>query len=243
MDALGLAQTVLALGVFPGGVVLALSGLGAARLAGRRRGWSFNRRELFVVLLLDLAVAQAPIAGSFISSLPAAGSATPNIAVVAVVLAAALVVASPETGRRSRLGAAAVVLSASMGLAVGAASLALPAITGHPGSAMLAARAATAAALLAAAPALTAGSRLSERGEATLLAGMALLACSLVTPPGLSGGEVMLAAASTAVAAVLYATAVLRMRVHLLRSEPLLGVVWGLAGAGAIAAAVVAVVG
>lgn len=243
MDVLGVAQTILALGVFPGGVVLALCGVSAARLAGRRSGWSADPRELFALLLLDLAVAQSPIAGSFIPSLPAASGATPNIAVVAVVLAAALTLAAPETARRRRAAAAAVVLAASMALAVAAASLGLPSITGHPGGAMLAARAATAAALLAAAPALTAGSRLSASAEASLLAGLALLGLSLVTPAGLSGGAVALAAASTVGAAVLYAASVLRLRPHLLRAEPLLGAVWGLAGAGAIAAAVIAAVG
>lgn len=239
---LGVAETVLALALFPGGIVLALSGWGAARLAGRRGTWSLDRREVFVLLLLDLAVAQAPVAGSFIPSLPPAQGAAPNIAVVAAVLAAALAVASAETGRRRRVGAALVVMSASMALALGAASLSLPAITAHPGAGMLAARAATAAALLAAAPALTAGWRLSPIAEATVLAGVALLALSLVTPTGLSGAAMVLAAASTVVAAVLYATAVLRLRGHLLRSEPLLGVVWGLAGAGAIAAVVVTTV-
>jgi hypothetical protein len=136
VDPLGLAQTTLALGLFPGGVVLALAGWLAARLAGRRGGWALDRRELFVLLLLDLAVAQAPVAGSPIASLPPGHGASANIAVVAAVVAAALVAASRETARGMRVAAAVVVVAAALALAVGAASLSLPAITGHPGGAM-----------------------------------------------------------------------------------------------------------
>ena len=243
MDPLGLAQTTLALGLFPGGVVLALAGWLAARLAGRRGGWALDRRELFVLLLLDLAVAQAPVAGSPIASLPPGHGASANIAVVAAVVAAALVAASRETARGMRVAAAVVVVAAALALAVGAASLSLPAITGHPGGAMLAARAAAAAALLTAAPVLTAGSRLSVVGEAIVLAGLGLLAFSLVTPAGLPLLEALLAAGSAVVAAVVYAVAVLRLERVLAGRMHVLGVVWCLAGAGTVAAAVVAAVG
>lgn len=217
MDALGAAQTALALGLLPGGLVLALAGWLAGAAGGRRGVWSVNLPEVSALLLLDLAVAQAPISASPIGSLPPGQGAAPDIAVVALLFAAAVAVAMPgaRPGWHWALGGA--LAAAALTIAFGAASLSLPAITGHPGTSMLAARAAAAAALLLAGPALTGGCRLSAAGEATLLAGLAILGLALLNPTGLGAWQAALATVLTLVAATAYAAAVVRWRAELAR--------------------------
>lgn len=241
MDALGAAQAVLALGLLPGGLVLALSGWTAVRLGGRSGEWSFDPRELFVLLLLDLAVAQAPVPSSPIPSLPPGSGAGPDVAVVVLLLAGALAAATPPARPGWRWLAGATTLAALLAVAYGAASLSLTAITGRPGVSLLAARAATAAAILVAAPILTSSWRLSSATEATLLAGMAILAFSLVPPAGLPAWAAALATGLTVVAATGYATAVLRWRASLLVAQPNLGVACLLSGAAAVAAVLISV--
>ena len=231
---------MLALALLPGGALLAVSGWCAAAASGRRGTWALDAREVFALLLLDVAVAQAPFPGSPIGTLPPSQGAPANIAVAALLLSGALVAAMPPTRRRMPLMVAAVVVVAALGVGFGAASLSLPAITGHPGAAMLAARAGFAAALLLAGPVLTSGSRLSAAGEATLLAGPALLALSLLVPPGLPAWQGAVAAAATVVVAVLYATGVLRWRAQLARVDIGTGVACVLAGAATLAAVTIA---
>ncbi|MGH7685715.1 MAG: hypothetical protein ACREN2_02700 [Candidatus Dormibacteria bacterium] len=236
MDALGAAQAVLALALIPGGALLAASGWAAAAAAGRRGTWSLEARELFALLLLDVAVAQAPLPGSPIGTLPPGQGAAPNLAVAALLLAGALVAAMPPTRRRLPLMLAAILVAAALAVGFGAASLSLPAIMGHPGAAMLAARAGLAAAVLLAGPVLTSGSRLSAAGEATLLAGLALLVLSLLAPPGLPAWQAALAAAAVVTVAVAYAAGVLRWRAQLAQIDAGTGVACVLAGAATLAA-------
>jgi hypothetical protein len=101
---------------------------------------------------------------------------------------------------------------------------------------MLAARAGLAAAALLAGPVLTSGSRLSAAGEATLLAGLALLVLSLLAPPGLPAWQAALAAAAMVAVAVAYAAGVLRWRAQLARIDSGTGVACVLAGAATLAA-------
>ena len=227
---------MLALVLFPGGLLLAVSGWSAAAAAGRRGTWSLDAREVSALLLLDVAVAQAPLPGSPIGTLPPGQGAAPNLAVAALLVAGALLAAIPPTRRRMPMMLAAVVVAAALGVAFGAASLSLPAITGHPGAAMLAARAGLVAAVLLAGPALTSGTRLSAAGEATLLAGTALLALSLLAPPGLPARQAAMASASVAVVAAAYAASVLRWRAQLARIDAGTGVACALAGAATLAA-------
>jgi hypothetical protein len=239
MDALGAAQAALALGLLPGGLVLALSGWIAARLGGRPGLWSFDARELFVLLLLDLAVAQAPLPSSPIPSLPPGSGAGPDIAVVALLLAGALAAATPRARPGWRWLVAATAVTAMLAVSFGAASLSPPAIIGQPGGSLLAARAATAAAILVATPILTATWRLSPAAEATLLTGTAILALSLVLPPGLPAWAAALATAVTLVAATGYAAAAVRWRESLSRAQQNLGVACLLSGVAAVAAVLV----
>ena len=236
MDALGAAQAVLALALLPGGALLAASGWLAAAAAGRRGLWSLEARELFALLLIDVAVAQAPFPGSPIGTLPPGQGAAPNLAVAVLLAAGALVAAMPANRRRTPLVLAAVVVAAALAVGFGAASLSLPAITGHPGAAMLAARAGLVAAVLLAGPVLSSGSRLSAAGEATLLAGLALFALSLLAPPGLPAWQAAVAAAAIVVAGCTYAAGVLRWRAQLARIDGGTGVACVLAGAATLAA-------
>ena len=240
MDALGAAQALLALALLPGGALLAACGWSAATAAGRRGTWALDAREVFALLLLEVAVAQAPFPGSPIGTLPPGQGAAANLAVAALLVAGALVAAMPPTRRRMPLALAAVVVAAALGVGFGAASLSLPAITGHPGAAMLAARAGFVAAALLAGPVLTSGTRLSAAGEATLLAGLALLALSLLAPPGLPAWQGAVAAAAIVVAAVAYAAGVLRWRAQLARIDGGTSVACVLAGAATLAAVTIA---
>lgn len=241
MDALGVAEAVIALGLLPGGLVLGLSGWAAQRLGGRPGRWSFDARELFTLLLLDLAVAQAPLPASPIPSLPPGSGAGPDIAVVALLLGGA-VAAATSAGRLGwRWVSGATAATAVLALAFGAASLSLPAIVGQPGASLLAARVATAAGILVATPALTFAWRLSSAAEATLLAGVGVIALSLVVPAGLPAWAAALATAAVVLGATAYAGALLRWREPLSRGQPSLGVVCLLCGAAALAAVLVSV--
>ena len=241
MDALGFAQTALALGLFPGGLVLALSGCAVQRLARRSGLWTLDARELFTLLLLDLAVAQAPLPSSPIQSLPPGSGSGPDIAVVALLLAGALAAASPAGRPGWRWVTGAVSAGAVLALAFGAASLSFTSIVGQPGASLEAARAATTAAILVAAPMLTASWRLSSASEATFLAGAATVALSLLLPQGLPSWGAALASALAVIAATAYAGAIGRWRASLLRAHPSLGVVCLLSGAAALAAVLVSV--
>ena len=241
MDALGAAQAVLALGLLPGGLVLALSGWAGQRLGGRSGRLSFDARELFTLLLLDIAVAQAPLPASPIPSLPPGSGAGPDIAVVALLLGGAVAASTSPGGRGWRLVSGAAAVTAVLALAFGAASLSLPAIVGQPGGSLLAARVATAAGILAATPALTSSWRLSSAAEATLLAGVGVIALSLVLPAGLPAWAAALATAVVVLGATAYAGALLRWRDPLLRGQRGLGVVCVLCGAAALAAVLVSV--
>lgn len=241
MDALGAAQAVLALALLPGGLVLALSGWVAQRLGGRSSLWSFDARELFTLLLLDLAVAQAPLPASPIPSLPPGSGSGPDIAVVALLIAGALAAATSPGRPGWRWVSAAAAVTAVLALGFGAASLSLSAIVGQPGASLLAARIATAAAILVAAPALTSSWRLSSAAEATLLAGIGLIALSLVVPAGLPAWAAAAATTMAAAGAAGYAAAAMRWRDPLSRVQPSLGVVCLLSGAAALAAVLVSV--
>lgn len=241
MDALGAAQTVLALGLLPGGLVLAFSGWAALRLGGGSGLWSFDARELFTLLLLDLAVAQAPVPASPIPSLPPGSGSGPDIAVVALLIVGAVAAATlpGRDGWRWVSGVAAV--TAVLALAFGAASLSLEAIVGQPGASSLAARVATTVAILVATPALTSPWRLSSAAEATLRVGVAVVALALVVPAGLPGWAAALATAMIVAGATVYGGSVLRWREPLSRLQPSLGVACVLAGGAALAAVLVSV--
>ena len=239
MDALGAAEAVLALALLPGGVLLGLTGWIGAAAAGRPGLWKLDAREVFALLLLDLAVAQAPLPGSPIATLPPGQGSAPDIAVVFVLVAAALAAATSRRRPGWPWVIAATLTAAALTMALGAASLSLPAITGHPGASMLAARVAVAVAVLASAPVLTAGCRLSAAGEATLLAGLALLGLSLLTPPSPPAWQAALSTALAAIAAVAYAGAALRWRPALAGLQSATGVTCVIAGAAAVAAALI----
>jgi len=241
VDALGAAQTVLALGLFPGGLVLALSGWAAQRLGGRTGLWSFDARELFTLLLLDLAVAQAPVPSSPIPSLPPGSGSGPDVAVVAILIAGALAAATTPGRPGWRWVSGATAVTAVLALAFGAASLSLSAIVGQPGASLLAARIATAAAILVATSALISSWRLSSAAEATLLAGVGVIALALVVPTGLPAWAAALATAMVFAGATAYAGAVMRWRAPLSRVQRSLGVVCLLSGAAALAAVLVSV--
>lgn len=241
MDALGAAQTVLALALLPGGLVLALSGWLAQRLGGRSGMWSLDARELFTLLLLDLAVAQAPLPSSPIPSLPPGSGSGPDIAVVALLTAGALAAATSPGRPGWRWVSAGAAVTAVLALAFGAASLSLSAIIGQPGASLLAARIATAAAILVATPLLTSSWRLSSAAEATLLAGMGLIALSLVVTAGLPAWAAAVATAMAVAGAAGYAAAAMRWRDPLSRMQPSLGVVCLLSAAAALAAVLVSV--
>ena len=241
MDAVGAAQAVLALGVFPAGLVLALAGWAAQRLGGRSGLWRLDVRELCVLLLIDLAVAQAPLASSPISSLPPGSGSGPDVAVVALLLAAALAAATPWARPGWRWVAGAATSIAVLALAFGAASLSLTAIVGQPGGSLEAARVATAAAVLVAAPTLTSAWRLSPASETTFLAGIGLVALSLVTPVGLAAWPEAVASALVVAGATCYAAAAVRRRQWLPLGDHSLGVVCVLSSAAALAAVLVSV--
>lgn len=241
MDALGAAQAVLALGLLPGGLALALSGWAAQRLGGRSGLWSLDARELFTLLLLDLAVVQAPVPSSPIPSLPPGSGSGPDIAVVALLIVGALAAATTWGRPGWRWLDAAVAVTAVLALAFGAASLSLSAIVGQPGASLLAARVATVAAILVATPALTSSWRLSSAAEATLLAGVAVSALALVVPAGLAAWAAAMATALVFAGATGYAGAVMRWREPLSRLQRSLGIVCLLCGAAALAAVLVSV--
>ena len=240
MDPLGVADAVLALALYPGGLLLLALGWGASRVAGFAGRWTPNAREVAVLVVLDAAVASAPLPGSLVTSLPPAAGAAPNLVVVAVLVAAAAALAAPERWTPRPILTGLMAVAAVTALAVGAASLSLPAIVGQPGIAMQAARAAAAAAMLVAAPIVAGSRRLSPPGRATVIAGLGLLGLSLAVPPVSGGGEAAVTAASVVVVSALYAACVQRWRAAMVRAQSQLSVLTGLLCAAAIAAVTVA---
>ena len=239
MDPVGLAQAVLALAVFPGGALLAaVAGL-AARAGHGPVSAALGAREVAALVLVDAAVALAPLPGSPVASLPPGVGASPDLAIAAILLTAAVTVARAGWTGRQALGAGAAVVSAAA-LAAGAASLSLPAIVAAPGTAMLAARAAAAVALLVAGGAAVAGSELPLRSRAALLAGIGLLACALPAPVPAKTWQAAVTSAIIAVAALLYASAALWLAPRLQRMALLPGVAAAVCCAATIAAAAVA---
>ena len=241
MDPLGLAEAVLALAVYPGGVLLLVLGWGACRLSGFSGGWAPNVREVAVLVLIDAAVASAPIPGSLVSSLPPAAGAAPDLAVVVVLIAAATALAAPERWTARPVVTGLFAVAALTGLAVGAASLSLPAIVDQPGPEMAAARAAAAAALLVAGPIVAVSRRLAPPTRTTVSAGLGLLGLSLAAPAADGGAQAALTAAAVVVLAAVYAACAQRWSEVVVRAQPQLSVLTGLLCAASVAAVVLAV--
>lgn len=236
MDPLGVAEAVLALAVYPGGILLLLLGRGASRVAGFAGRWTPSAREIAVLVLLDAAVASAPLPGSPVASLPPSAGAAPDLAVTVVLLASAAALAAPERWRPGPVLAGLLAIAALGVVAVGAASLSLPAIAADPRTAMQAARAAAAAAILAAGPVVAAARGLSPPGRATLVTGLAVTGLALTAPPASGAGAGAISAASIAVTAAAYAAAITRWSRAVARLQPQLTVVTGLCCAAAVAA-------
>ncbi|MBV8194221.1 MAG: hypothetical protein JOY80_01690 [Candidatus Dormibacteraeota bacterium] len=205
MDPLGVAEAALALGLYPGGILLLAVGWSSARLAGAPR-WAPTVRDITMLAVLDVAVASAPLPASPAAALPPGAGAAPDLLIVALALAAAVAIAAPTGWSRWRLVAVISAVVAGAAVAVGAASISMPVIAGTPGAAMTAARAATAAALLVAGASAVSGTQLTDTGSAVLRAGFGLVALSLASPRVAAGWRSALAAGAIVVATLLYAT-------------------------------------
>ena len=243
MDALGLVEAVIALAVYPGGLFLALTAAAVRRGAGLRGGaGGIPAAGLAALVAAGFAASLAPLPASPATVLPPVAGAEPNLVVASILLAAAVALAARGGWDARRLFAAGVAVVSLGTLAAAATTLALPSIDAAPGNTLVAARAATATALLVAAPFFC---RTFGAGPAAVRAALtataAILAFSLVTPAQLTGGAAALASLAVFAAALVYGL-LLRLFGRVIRAEHR-GVLTLAAAAGAVAVAVVAAAG
>ena len=243
MDALGLVDAVIALAVYPGGLFLAITAWALRRGAGLRGGArGIPASGLAALAMAGFAVSLAPLPASPATVLPPVAGAAPNLVVASILLAAAVALAARGGWDARRLFAGGVAMVSLAALAAAVTTLAMPSIDAAPGNAMIAARAATALALLLAAPFFC---RTFGAGppavRAALTATAAILAFSLVTPAQLTGGAAALASLAVFAAATAYGV-VLRLLGRLIRAEHR-GVLTLAAAAAAVAIAAVAIAG
>ncbi|MEO8898057.1 MAG: hypothetical protein ABI352_10540 [Candidatus Dormibacter sp.] len=181
MDPTGLLDAVLAVGVYPGALFLALASLIRRRVAGQGAGPRSPGvpppLSLVPVLSAVVGTAMLPLTGSPALRLPPPVGATGNVVAIVVLLAVA---ADLGAGSRAAAWLAAAAALPVLGLAASLGTLNLAAITTAEGTAALAART-MAAAMLVMASSLVAGSRTA----AVVAAALALAGASLVVPSAL----------------------------------------------------------
>lgn len=240
MDPLGVAEAVLAITVYPGGLFLALAVWGPARLAGASWRRMPTPRELGALVALDLAVAMAPLPASPATSLPPAGGPGPDLVVMAVLVAAAVALTAPRPWSARRLAAGAAIIAALSLAAIAAASLGLVAIAGQPGAEMEAVSAFAAAAVLAAAPEICGSPRRAPLTRPVVLVGVALLGLSLLVPAGLVGWAALAGAVAAGVAGAGYGCLVIFGDAWLQRVQTAISALCGALAAAAIVVVFVA---
>jgi hypothetical protein len=237
MDPVGVLQAVVALLVYPGGLFLAA----IVWLGGRARPVGDPGRTdtagLGCLLAADLAASQAPLPASPAVLLPPSAGATPNVAAVMLVLAAAVVLTGGRWESR-RVAAGIAAVAALLVPAAGAASLSLPSITGQPGALLLAARGCAAATLLIAGPLVCA----TPAGRAAwprlgVLGAIAVIALSLLAPPSVQGWAAVAAVAAIALTTAGYLALTGRLQAALTRRGTAVATLSTLLGAVAIAVA------
>ena len=204
MDPLGVAQAILALALFPGGLFFAICAWAFSRAAGQSCGTlsALAVPSLLSCCVADLAVALAPLPASPVSTVPPGTGPGPNLIAAGILVGVAAALSDGAVGARRPRALLAVVIPAAA-LTVGAGTLSLPTIGASAGL-LFGARAATTAAVLFAAPAVLGAGRDASPTQLVTLCAAALLAFALLTPSHATGGIAALWVAAVVATVVAY---------------------------------------
>ncbi len=207
MDPLGLLLAIVALAVYPGGLLLACLALLTLRLSGMPRSTGLDSRGLAAMCAAGVAASMATLPGAPAASLPPPGGATPNLiaAVVLLFVAGSLIAPEPWSSRRRvavALGGVSVLL-----LGFVAASFSIETLSGAGGGAATTARIVVAIGVLAALPVIVQphcpGG--SATARATLVAATVEVVLGTLIPTGLHFPATVLWVGGLVAAAAVYA--------------------------------------
>lgn len=179
MDPLSVLRALLALGVFPGALLLAVCTGLAAAIAGIPRGRRATLEDVVAIAAAVAASGVAPLPGSPLNDLPA-GIALPSILLF---VAVSVVWGTTSAWPRGRVIVAASVVTAVLCLALPATTLSATTVAGYPGRVETVARVLVAIAILAALPLVAEPfvATSSRWSRAAVTASILVLASSLVT--------------------------------------------------------------
>ncbi len=207
MDPLGLLLAIVALAVYPGGLLLACLAWLTLRLSGMQRATGFDGRGLAAVCAAVLAASMATLPGSPAASLPPPGGAAPNLlaAVLLLFVAGSLIVPVPWSPRRG----VAVAFGGTSLLLLGfvAASFSIAALSGASGVAAVTARIVVAIGILTALPVILQPHRpgASPAARATVIAATVEVVLGMLIPAGLHAPWTVLWVMGLVAAAAVYA--------------------------------------
>ncbi len=207
MDPFGVLLAIVALAVYPGGLLLAcLAGM-TFRLSGMPRATGLDVRGLAAICAAGLAASMATLPGSPAASLPPPGGATPNLvaAMLLLFVAGSLIAPVPWSPRRGiavAFGGASLLL-----LGFAAASFSIATLSGASGLAATAARIVVAIGILVALPVIVQPHRPggSAPARATLIAATVEVVLAILIPAGLHAPSTVLWVLGLIAAAAVYA--------------------------------------
>ena len=239
MDPLGLLLAIVAVAIYPGGLLLACLAWLTSRLSGMPRATGLDRRGLVAVCVAVVAASMAMLPGSPAAALPPPGGATPNLvaAVLLLFVAGALTAPDPWSPRRTVVVALGGVSLLLLGFV--AASFSIDTLSGATGGAAAAARVVVAIGILAGLPVIVQPHRAggSSAARATVVAATVEVVLSTLIPAGLHAPATVLWVVGLVAAAAAYAL-LLRLMSAVAQREHLVLVVLAAAcaGAGSLAA-------
>jgi len=207
VDPLGLLLAIVALGVYPGGLLLVCLAWLTLRLSGMPRATGLDLRGLAAVCAAVVAASMATLPGSPAASLPPPGGATPNLLAAALLLfvAGSLIAPEPWSWRRRIVVGLGGVSLLMLGFV--AASFSIETISGASGAASVTARIVVAIGILVALPVIVQPHRPggSAPARAAVVAATVEVVLGMLIPAGLHFPVTLLWVAGLVAAAAVYA--------------------------------------
>jgi len=242
MDPLGLLLAVVAIAVYPGGLLLAALAWLTHWAGNLPPGTRLDTRSLAAIVIAALAASMASLPGSPAAALPPPGGATPNLAAAVLLLFVAGALAAPEPWSFRRLALLGLGGVSMLLLGLLASSFSIPALAGVGGAGastarILAAIAALTAVPLVVQPHLATG---AVTARLTVVAATVEVVLSTLLPPTPHWEAATVAVAALVAGVVLYALLLRVGRAVTQREHPSLVAIAAICGTAATVAAIIA---